>query len=367
MLSDFGYEPGMTPDPRPDTAIPKRSRGRLVELDALRGLGAISVVLYHLTTRFPEVFPDADHVPLTFLPGEYRVLLFFAISGFAIFFTLKGIKGVTDFAVNRFARLFPAYWVAIPLILLFEYAGHVDKLKIPVSSILVNFTMLQGFFYLPSVDGAFWTLTMELAFYACMIGLWRVLGPRMARLESTLLPWLALRWLMELWPDMPYRIIQLAVADFIAFFVIGILFYRIWSGARHWREQVPYFAAVLLTLYANDTWDLLVSGCVLIALFAAMLGGVLRPFCVRPILWLGEISYSLYLVHENIGFVIMLRAQAAGINHWMSLAMALSTVVLLGWLLNRYVEKPAGSWLMQYYREWKRRRIGPGAGAAGVA
>ncbi|MEO8723802.1 MAG: acyltransferase, partial [Sphingobium sp.] len=44
----------------------KRPSRRLVELDALRGIGAIAVVLYHFTTRFPVVFPQADHVPIIF-------------------------------------------------------------------------------------------------------------------------------------------------------------------------------------------------------------------------------------------------------------------------------------------------------------
>ena len=360
-LDEFGYEPDMILPSSPDGAVPRASKNRLVELDALRGLGALAVVLFHLTTRYPEVFPKADHIPVTFWPGEYRVLLFFAISGFAIFFTLKGIGNVADFAVNRIARLFPAYWVAILLILLFEYAGQVDRLKIPLSSLLVNFTMLQGFFYLPSVDGAYWTLTMELAFYACMIGLWLAFGPRMERLEWVLLPWLGLRWLMMLWPDMPFRLILLLVVQFIPFFAIGMLFHRVWSGARRWQDQLPYFAAVLLTLYVTDTFDLFVAGCVLIVLFAAVLGGLLRPFCVPPILWAGEISYSLYLVHENIGFVIMRRAQMAGINHWVGFMMALSTVMVLGWLLNRHVEKPAARWIMQRHARWMRLRCEAGA------
>lgn len=351
-----------------------RSKGRLIELDALRGLGAISVVLYHLTTRFPQLFPRADHVPFIFWEGEYRVLLFFAISGFAIFFSLERISSVGDFVVNRFSRLFPAYWTAILLTLSFVYMGHIDRLKIAPLSILANFTMLQGYLYLPAVDGVYWTLTVELGFYACMIALWVLLGQGMRRLEPMLIPWLALKWLMHYWPGFPSRVAILLILQFLPFFLIGVLFYRIWAGQRGWRAQLPYFTATLLTLYGTDTPDLLIAALALCLIFAAMLVGGIRFLCVRPLLWFGAISYPLYLVHENIGFVVMLNAQAMGLNHWIGFGSALGAVVLIAWLLHHYVEMPASRWISAKWKLWRRGKgpmdgpmDGPMSGAVGAA
>tara|TARA_R110000782_G_scaffold117364_3_gene207571 strand:- start:13446 stop:14393 length:948 start_codon:yes stop_codon:yes gene_type:complete len=314
------------------------------------------------------MFPKADPVPFIFWEGEYRVLLFFALSGFAIFFTLERIGSVADFIVNRVSRLFPAYWVAILLTLSFEYAGHIDTLKIPAISILANFTMLQGFLYLPAVDGVYWTLTVELGFYACMLGLWLVLGKGMARLEPMLLPWLALKWLMFYWEGMPSRVAMLLVLQFLPFFIIGILHYRIWSGQRKWLAQLPYLVAALATLLWTDGMELFLAGCGLVVIFAATLRGALRFLTVRPLLWFGAISYPLYLVHENIGFVIMLRAQALGFNRWLGFAAALCVVTLIAWLLHRNVEMPASRWIT---RKWKARKQppridGPMGGAMGA-
>ena len=121
------------------TGLPPRAR--LVELDALRGIGALCVLVFHYSTRFHELFPQAAHVPFSFPGGNYRVLLFFTISGFAIFFTLDRIRSVADFMVNRVARLYPAYLVAMLLTLSIEYLAKATQLLVGPGAIVANITM----------------------------------------------------------------------------------------------------------------------------------------------------------------------------------------------------------------------------------
>lgn len=326
---------------------PSTIRNRLTELDALRGFGALCVLIFHYSTRFHEIFPAAAHVPFSFPGGNYRVLLFFTISGFAIFFTLDRIETVADFAVNRIARLYPAYLTAMLLTLSIEYGAHVWSLMIGPSAILANLTMLQGFAFLPEVDGAYWTLTVEIAFYVCMVALWKFTG--MQRLEPVLLGWLALRWLPLVWPDMPERIVMLLVLRY----VIGILCHRVWSGRRNWRQQIPYCAAALLTVAVTETFDIIIVACLLLVIFAAMMRGWLRFIAVRPLTWMGGISYSFYLIHQHIGFVVMLKASAAGFGPWTAFFLAFLVALTLGTLVNRLVERPAADAILAW---WKRRR-----------
>lgn len=325
-------------------------RKRLDELDALRGIGALMVVIYHYSTRFHEMFPQAPHVPFNFAGGNYRVLLFFAISGFAIFFTLDRIRHVPDFLMNRFTRLFPAYWGATIMTLAAVHLGDMQSLQISTTAILANFTMLEGFIFLPEVDGAYWTLTVELGFYACMLAIWLV--RRRFALEPVIVGWLALKWLLALWPDMPERAIMILVLRHIPFFVIGMLSYRVWSGERSWRQQAPYIGFALITVAALETADIAAVACLLILCFWAMVEGRLGFICARPLLWLGGISYSLYLVHQHIGFTIMVNMGAAGWNPWSGFLVALLVALMLGLLLNRYVERPATRMLSAW---WKRR------------
>ncbi|MCP1469102.1 peptidoglycan/LPS O-acetylase OafA/YrhL [Sphingobium sp. OAS761] len=337
-------------------ASPKK---RLTELDALRGIGALCVLVFHYSTRFHELFPQASHVPFSFPGGNYRVLLFFTISGFAIFFTLDRIGSVADFIVNRFARLYPAYLVAMLVTLSIEYIAQATQLLVGPFAILANLTMLQGFAFLPEVDGAYWTLTVEIAFYVCMITLWRFAG--LKRLEPWLAGWLAVRWLYWVWPDMPERVIMLLVLRYVPFFILGMLSYRVWRGLRSWRQQAPYALLALMSVATMETWDVLLVACVLLASFAALIAGRMRFLAWRPLVWLGGISYSFYLIHQHVGFVIMLEAARAGYSPWVGFFSAFLTALLLGTLINRVVERPAGEAILAW---WKRRRIPVGAAAA---
>jgi peptidoglycan/LPS O-acetylase OafA/YrhL len=326
-------------------------RGRLTELDALRGVGALCVLIFHYSTRFHELFPQAAHVPFSFPGGNYRVLLFFTISGFAIFFTLDRIRTTGDFLVNRVARLYPAYLVAMTLTLGIEYLAHATRLLIGPAAILANITMLQGFAFIPEVDGAYWTLTIEIAFYVCMLSIWKFAG--LTRLEWVLAGWLGLRWLWWAWPDMPERIIMLLVLRYIPFFALGMLTYRLWSGQRTLAQQSPYAALALASVAIIDTWDVAVMFCALAAAFLGLIHGHLRFLAVRPLLFMGGISYSFYLIHQHVGFVVMLELARAGYSPWIGFAAAFLVALTLGTAINRLVERPAGEAVLAW---WKRRR-----------
>ncbi|ALR19155.1 MULTISPECIES: acyltransferase [Sphingobium] len=336
-------------------ARPSSPRTRLTELDALRGIGALCVLIFHYSTRFQELFPQAQHVPFSFPGGNYRVLLFFCISGFAIFFTLDRIRNVPDFVINRVARLYPAYLVAMMLTLSIEYLAQATQLLIGPAAILANFTMLQGFAFLPEVDGAYWTLTVEIAFYFCMISIWKWIGIR--RLEPVLAAWLVLRWLFHVWPDMPERIIMLFVLRYTPFFVIGMLAYRIWAGQRTWKQQTPYAALALLSVATMETWDVTLVAIVLLLAFSALIVGRLRFIALRPLVWMGGISYSFYLIHQHVGFVVMLRMADAGYSPWIGFATAFLVALFLGTAINRLVERPAGEAILRWWRRRSRAAI----------
>src|SRR5438105_3648135 len=118
---------------------------RFQELDGLRGLAALSIVLFHYLSRYDQIYTPRGDVPFGFSYGANGVALFFVISGFVIFMTLKRCKTALDFLVSRFSRLFPAYWAAALLTYAVGSVSPLPEQHYTITQLLFNGTMLQGF------------------------------------------------------------------------------------------------------------------------------------------------------------------------------------------------------------------------------
>ena len=165
---------------------------RLGELDVLRGLAALSIVVFHYTSAYPQLYNPYEPVLFNFYSGKYGVDLFFIISGFVIFMTLEKASSPLDFIVSRFSRLFPCYWAAVILTFLV-----VEKYSLYNSSLmqvsfkrcfLINLSMLQGWFNVRHIDQVYWTLEVELLFYAVMFLVFT--AKAMKNIEALGLSWL---------------------------------------------------------------------------------------------------------------------------------------------------------------------------------
>ncbi|MBU6267124.1 MAG: acyltransferase [Sphingomonadales bacterium] len=329
---------------------PDRPASRLAELDALRGIAALMVVLFHYTFRSTHVLPGAVPIAHGLNWGHFGVQLFFAISGFVILMTLERTHATADFLVSRFARLYPAYWFAVILTTLGVTALGAGQLAQPPAIVAANLTMLHGFLYLPAVDGAYWSLTVELAFYACMATLWR--ARQLHRIESILLGWIALKFLWWLVPALPSRVGIALVQQYVPFFALGMCAYRVRQRVRTWAQQAPVlvlgFAAVAL---CDDLPHALVFA-VLAGLFAALVAGKLKPLSHPVLLWLGAMSYPVYLIHENLGYALIARLESVGIAPAPALVAALIAAYATAHLLHQCIEQPA----LHSIRAWWRHR-----------
>src|SRR6184192_554894 len=136
-----------------------KNLNRCLELDALRGLAALMVVLFHFTMGRKEA-------GMGFVLGITGVDLFFIISGFVIFMSLTKVKSSTEFIINRISRLYPTYWACVSFTFILIVATslyHHDK--IPFAHYLGNMTMFQYYLGIPNLDGPYWTMIIEMIFY----------------------------------------------------------------------------------------------------------------------------------------------------------------------------------------------------------
>ncbi len=339
---------------------------RLAELDALRGVAVLMVLAFHYTTRFAQLHPELawGGFPL----GYYGVELFFVISGFVIIMTLDRSERPMDFVVARFSRLYPAFWTAVLLTsLVLWLAGGRMEAPSP-GRIAANLTMLQEFFGVPSVDGVYWTLEVELLFYALALAVFS--AGLLPRAHFLVAGWLALSALLFYSPlgadhadgrSLVGKLSRLLILEYAPFFATGILFYRIHrrQGTDAWNYGL--ICAALAMIFLN--WPLLVA--LMIAAACGVLwkldhGGIaLLRF--RPLVFFGTISYSLYLVHQKIGHAVMIELLRRGWKPLPRVAAATLVAVLLASAMTFLVEQPALQAIRRRYRRWKRGPLPQGA------
>ena len=139
--------------------------GRFRELDGLRGIAAFAVLLSHYTWEFDVIFPGHTPFPASLPLGALGVSLFFMISGFVILMTAERKPQPTRFAQARAVRLYPTYWACLTITILVVYLSGTSALFRTPGELAVNYTMLQSFVGVRSIDGAYWSLSREIIFY----------------------------------------------------------------------------------------------------------------------------------------------------------------------------------------------------------
>jgi peptidoglycan/LPS O-acetylase OafA/YrhL len=330
---------------------------RLKELDALRGMAALGVVLYHFTGHFGRLHGHSAAVPFTFEIGSYGVHLFFVISGFVIFMTLEHTKRALDFVVSRFSRLFPAYWAALAITLTVVHLAGLPGQEISRRDALVNLTMLSDFLGAAEADGSYWTLQIELFFYAQML-CWYMVGA-LDSVRLIIAGWLTLTlaYGLEARDGIPlsYLVREVAIVRFICFFAAGVLLYRLHQQRDRSWQSAALLAGCVLGVWIMWSWReaLVLAFCV--AVFFLFILGKLRFLARQPFVLLGALSYTLYLIHQSIGFIIIAHLERVGLDPGPSIALALAAVLALAGALTLFVERPVMRGIRAAYVRWRER------------
>lgn len=349
--------------PIPAEAKPRQRSTRLVEVDSLRGIAAVAVVLFHFTTRFDQLYHHDAQPWMSFSLGHLGVNLFFIISGFVIFMTIEKVNRPMDFVVTRFSRLYPAYWAAVALTFSITHLLGLPERTVDLFSALANLTMVHSLFFgIPHVDGVYWTLQIELLFYLGMFLL--LITHRLERIHLALFGLLGLRLIyliaeQGMGISLPWILYKFLILGQIPWFAIGITVFRLaFHRDSHTRRDGAVLVAALALLLAGDGPGIALLATAFAGLvYGAATGriGLLR----NPILvWLGAISYTLYLVHEYIGWSVMLTLRAAGWKTDATILAAIAVSLILASLITYTVERPA----MNRIRAWYRQKTASAAG-----
>ncbi len=318
---------------------PTAALSRVQEIDALRGLAALWVVLSHYQPYWNRYLgPTTIIVPNS--AGVHAVEMFFLISGFVIFMTLDRCKTIVDFAVSRFSRLYPAYWAALLIGTVIGIAVVGDKFW--AGNFLANLTMFQEFVGAPHHDIVFWSLSVEMAFYLNVAWLF-ALGLHRSP-QRIVAAWLlaACIWALVFRQPADHRqwpAVFLAL-DFAPYFSIGIVFFD--AGKWGWSERrAAMLAFAAVTQWLLGGWVALLIAMLIAGIFWLAVSGRLAFLVSKIPLGLGAISYALYLTHRNLGYQMLAWMHAHHIAAMIAIPLAILGAITLATLITYGIERPA--------------------------
>ncbi|MCV2364574.1 acyltransferase [Paucibacter sp. DJ1R-11] len=347
---------------------------RLDQVDALRGLAALAVVLFHYTAQHQKLFAPVTSASFSVPWGYLGVNLFFIISGFVIFMTLDRCRQPMDFVVSRFSRLFPSYWLAIALTFAVVSSFGLPGKEVSAWQAAANLLMLHGFAHVPHVDGVYWTLEVEMLFYIAMFTLYRV--GRLSAVHRAIAMFLSLRLIylacaQFLSIDLPWIFHRTLFLSTAPWFALGICVRQLTQLAANSHAPATSLkrsitGSVLLALLCigwGEGWPMALLATVFAVLVHAAALGRLPLLRWSLLGWLGAISYPLYLLHENIGWVLMNQMLARGMPTDLTIALALAFSLALAHAVTHMVERPA---MAAIRRRWTLRQSSPGRSAHSV-
>lgn len=331
------------------------SNGRLVELDSLRGIAALAVVLYHYFYRYNELYGNPESALFWLYFAKYGAQFFFIISGFVIYWTLNRVEKPLDFIVSRFSRLYPVYWIALIITFAAMKMWGLPQKQLPYTDAFSNLLMFHEYFKIPHVDGVYWTLTVELTFYFWMFTLF-LLG-QLNRAEFLLIPVVALAVLQSMGVlALPEFIEKLFFINHVSFFIAGICFYKIVHKIANRATIVILLLSVLPTIKIFSLKHFCVF-CIFYLCFYVAVSGRLKFLTIKPLIFFGAISYPLYLIHQNIGYLILQRFNDHNLNHFWGAVISLVISISIATVLNKFIEKPSLQLIRNFYKSNKQMQF----------
>ena len=394
-MTDAPAEPGVRDAPN---LVPPPGNPRFPLFDSLRAVAALCVFAGHTVTG---VYTVSEHPTLFLWAAELAyegVAIFFLISGFLLYRPFLVARrggpavGVAPYAKRRFLRIVPAYWVALTI---FIAAGFVSGVTTSNWWIFYAFGQIYSSVDIGHGIGVAWTLCIEVTFYAAL-PLFALVAGRLAgrsRWFATDLGLLALLAAGSLAFRAHFRAFtEISTVSTLAgtffWFALGmglaiasVALERRPIGATKLWPVASWIAAVGLFVLNHQVQKgflgLGARGALVLthvlyglsALFVLMpaifaehaTGPVQRLLRLRPLAWIGLISYAFYLYHTIVIDQLNKVAKDAGISARYAVVAIASFLVTLACASASYylLERPVMRW-------GRRPRAGTSSSGSGV-
>jgi peptidoglycan/LPS O-acetylase OafA/YrhL len=307
---------------------------RIGVINALRAFAAIFVAWGHF------VAGQGKYLSLSGKYGYLGVHIFFVISGFVIPWSLYRthyiLRDYPRFLLKRNVRLYPPYVASIAVTVLatnFIMAPlfHMPRLTVTGQSLLLHFAYLNDLAHVPWINVVYWTLAIEFQWYLLVGLMFPLLVTR-----NQLARFAGLAGMM-----LAYFIVghDRLIFHSIPIFLVGVFVFQYRVGLIDLRAMLGLIAVMVLAMIGPIGW--IVAGVSVTTGMLIAFSTFHYPAADR----VGDVSYSLYLLHLPIGVSLI-----GCLSHWLPYsgsymvvldALGLAASGLVAWIMCQIIEKPS--------------------------
>jgi len=315
---------------------------RILELDALRAISCLNLLLFHFTYVYANKYGFSTPLGFAFPYGKYGVELFFMLSGFVNAMTFVGKRSVKDFIFARAIRIFPSYWAVILLTVFLLSYLPLFHWQLSPGEIWANLSPMPRLFGYENFEPVTWTLQIEMLFYATLV-IMMMCGAFKNMLKSN-----------NAFPDSflarPMWIIEnVCYMRNMPLFAMGMLLNEIKNKRGNTKLNIAGICYAAFVFQAVDLRDHNPAATVLLfGLLTACAWGKVPPLRFKPLLFISTISYTLYLFHNNIGSTLIYSLEKMGTGPLAAVVIATVLSIAVGTATTIWFEQP----LTKRLRAW---------------
>ncbi|MBV8324698.1 acyltransferase [Chryseobacterium sp.] len=333
---------------------------KIPQITFTRFLAAMAIVISHFNKDM--FLYKIDYISNIFLKANVGVSYFFILSGFIMIVAYHRKEKIAyfDYYKNRFARIYPLYVVGLLLYLVTKYSG---------------FSFYKGFLYLFGLQSWIpgeamilnfpgWSISVEFLFYLIFPLLYNYFYSKGNKniWGGTVFIWIVTQIFCNLYAgssyykgphteshELLYYFPLMHINEFLAGNLAGLFFVKNHQRKNYDLPIMIIFGLVLLSLvflplfYHNGLMALLFIP--LIVLISRNKGRLTKLFSLKPLEYLGEASYAVYITHIPVLYILreMLKKYHLDSNGMFGIYMVV--LIITSVLFYQFIEKPSRDYL----------------------
>ncbi|OIV43177.1 acyltransferase family protein [Flavobacterium johnsoniae] len=289
---------------------------RVEQLTFTRFLAAVSIVIFHYGQK--SFLFNNKYVDFIFLNADVFVSYFFILSGFVmiIAYSNQSLISNKEYYLNRFTRIYPLYFLAILVMFILQIRSE----NLDFSGLVLNILMVQS--WVPdkslTINPPGWSLSVEFIFYLIFPFLFNTLFKNIKLKKLSLyiiLFWIFSQIIYHLFFDNEFLLLDrnpiMHLNEFLIGNLAGLFFIKYLKDKKANYDFFILLLSGLIALALRFPMEmhyhnglLAVFFIPLIILLSINIGSLTRLFKKKAFVFLGEISYGIYILQHPIYSIV---------------------------------------------------------------